>query len=239
MRAAVNHDDAPGAESGWLTGCATDGIPGDHRRRHARAGAPHPRRGRDARRDLPGAMSPARGAASDRRRAEHGRPRPRPRGDDRRAAHASRARATARGSSRSTPGSSARSSATSPARRDARALSRARRRPRSCWRPTPTASSSSRPRRPGGARTTSSTRSASCCGKKPVFGICLGHQLLSRAVGPGDLQAAVRPPRRQPPGQGPAHRPDRDHGPEPRLRGRGRARRGPADRLRRRRSSPT
>ena len=34
----------------------------------------------------------------------------------------------------------------------------------------------------------------------------------------GDLQAAVRPPRRQPPGQGPAHGPDRDHLAEPRLR---------------------
>ena len=36
---------------------------------------------------------------------------------------------------------------------------------------------------------------------------------------PGDVQAAVRPPRRQPSGQGPAHRPDRDHVAEPRLRG--------------------
>ena len=60
--------------------------------------------------------------------------------------------------------------------------------------------------------------------RKPVFGICLGHQLLSRAAGPGDLQAAVRPPRRQPPRQGPRDRPDRHHLPEPRLRGRGRGR---------------
>ena len=40
----------------------------------------------------------------------------------------------------------------------------------------------------------------------------------------GDVQAPVRPPRRQPPGQGPAHRPHRDHVAEPRLRGPGRAR---------------
>ena len=82
-------------------------------------------------------------------------------------------------------------------------------------------------------------------GRKPVFGICLGHQLLCRAVGPGDLQAALRPPRRQPPGQGPPDRPDRDHLPEPRLRGRARRsarrrRRAGAlgDRLRRRRADP-
>ena len=41
----------------------------------------------------------------------------------------------------------------------------------------------------------------------------------------GDVQAAVRPPRRQPPGQGPRDRPDRDHLAEPRLRGGRRARR--------------
>ena len=69
-------------------------------------------------------------------------------------------------------------------------------------------------------------------GKKPVFGICLGHQLLCRAVGLRDLQAALRPPRRQPPGQGPGDRPDRHHLAEPRLRGRG-ARRRAADRRRR------
>ena len=84
-------------------------------------------------------------------------------------------------------------------------------------------------------------------GKRPVFGICLGHQLLCRAVGLETFKLPVRPPRRQPPGQGPRDRPDRDHLAEPRLRGRSgpaaarddRRRRAGAlgDRLRRRRSS--
>ncbi len=54
-------------------------------------------------------------------------------------------------------------------------------------------------------------------GVKPVFGICLGHQMLSLARGCADVQAQVRPPRRQPAGHEPAHRPRGDHEPEPRL----------------------
>ena len=56
---------------------------------------------------------------------------------------------------------------------------------------------------------------------KPLFGICLGHQLLGLAVGARTVEDAPGPPRRQPPGQAPRRRPRRDHQHEPRLRGRG------------------
>ena len=57
-------------------------------------------------------------------------------------------------------------------------------------------------------------------GKKPIFGICLGHQLLGLALGGEDVQAEVRPSRRQSAGAESADRQGRDHDAEPRLRGR-------------------
>ena len=43
-----------------------------------------------------------------------------------------------------------------------------------------------------------------CCatlvGRKPLFGICLGHQLLALACGAHDVQAALRASRREPAG---------------------------------------
>jgi carbamoyl-phosphate synthase small subunit len=53
----------------------------------------------------------------------------------------------------------------------------------------------------------------------PTFGICLGHQIMALASWREDLQDEVRPPWRQPPGQGPRHRARQHHQPEPRLRG--------------------
>ena len=44
MREAVDAEDAPGAEGGWLAWLRDCGVPAHHGRRHARAGAPHPRR---------------------------------------------------------------------------------------------------------------------------------------------------------------------------------------------------
>ena len=52
----------------------------------------------------------------------------------------------------------------------------------------------------------------------PVFGICFGSQILSRALGLEHVQAALRSPGRQPAGHGPRHRPRLHHQPQPRLR---------------------
>ena len=95
---------------------------------------------------------------------------------------------------------------------------RRRRRPPTCSPASPTACSS---------RTAPATRPTvpyaadairGLLGEVPVFGICLGHQLLGTALGGAHREAAVRPPRRQPPGAPPRHRPGRDHQPEPQLR---------------------
>ena len=53
---------------------------------------------------------------------------------------------------------------------------------------------------------------AQLIGKVPVFGICLGHQLLGLAARRRHGEAAVRPPRRQPPGQA-TWRPTRSRSP--------------------------
>ena len=53
----------------------------------------------------------------------------------------------------------------------------------SCWPASPTRSSSPTARATRPRSTTSSTPCASVVGKVPVWGICLGHQLLCRAVG--------------------------------------------------------
>ena len=45
----------------------------------------------------------------------------------------------------------------------------------------------------------------------PVFGICLGHQLMGARLGREDAQDEVRPPRREPPGEGPRYRAGRHH----------------------------
>ncbi len=54
----------------------------------------------------------------------------------------------------------------------------------------------------------------------PVFGICLGHQMLALALGATTRQDGAGPPRREPPGEGPHHRQGGDRLDEPRLHGR-------------------
>ena len=55
-------------------------------------------------------------------------------------------------------------------------------------------------------------------GKLPVFGICLGHQLMAPCAGRRDGEAQVRPPARQPAGARPDGRAHAHHLAEPRLR---------------------
>ncbi len=54
--------------------------------------------------------------------------------------------------------------------------------------------------------------------RRPVFGICLGHQMLALAAGGDDVQAAVRPSRQNQPVQDLLTRALLRHEPEPRLR---------------------
>ena len=56
-------------------------------------------------------------------------------------------------------------------------------------------------------------------GKKPIFGICLGHQASLAGLRRKNIQVEIRPPGGQPTRHESRHRPSRNHLPEPRLRG--------------------
>ena len=233
MRAAVDREDAPGAEQGWLSWLTDCGIPAitdlDTRAlvRHIRdQGA------------MRGGLFPAAIAESEareliERRALDDRPRPRPRGD----ARASRpCSATERpsGPRIAMIDTGVKLSIVRNLRaagRDRRAAPMHRRR-RGADRQRPRRDlPRQRPRRPGRARLHRRDRPGARRQAARVRDLPRPSAALPRGR-PRHLQAAVRPPRRQPSGQGPDDRADRDHEPEPRLRG---ARPG----RRARRSTPT
>ena len=114
-------------------------------------------------------------------RAGHRRHRPRRQGHHARAVHAS-ASGDRCASSPTTSASSARSCATSPASAPSRSC-RPRRRPPRCSPAEPDGVFlSNGPGDPARCRTPS-TAIGELLGEVPVFGICLGHQLLGRALG--------------------------------------------------------
>ena len=218
MRDAKNREDVASAEGGWLDWLGDCGVPGDQRRRHPRAGPPHPRPRRDARRHLRRRARRGRGARADRRRALDGRRRPRPhrhpaRAGPLRGRRAPRGRDRHRGQAQHRPPAAR-------ARLPARPCCPARPPPRRCWPRTPTSSSS--PTAPATRRrsTTSSTPSASWSASARSFGICLGHQLLCRAVGLETFKLPFGHRGANHPVKDLATGPDRHHLPEPRLRGR-------------------
>ena len=76
-----------------------------------------------------------------------------------------------------------------------------------------------RPRRPGRPARSRPSRSPSCSGRVPVFGICLGHQLLATALGGTTYKLPFGHHGGNHPVQRLVDGPGRDDQPEPQLRG--------------------
>ena len=217
MREGVDREDAPHAEGGWLTWLADCGIPAltgvD-----TRALVRHIRDKGAMRGGVFAAETPrGRGARAGHGRAADGRPRPRPRGHARRAGDPRGQ--PARAWSASTPGSRTRSCATCASA--ARAWSCI-----PCSRPADELLArepdavflANGPGDPAALDYVVDTV-RELVGKVPVWGICLGHQLLCRAVGLETFKLPFGHRGANHPGEGPGDRPDRHHVPEPRLRG--------------------
>ena len=246
MRDAKNGEDAADRRAAaGSTGSSDCGVPGDHRastraRSSATSATAGAMRGGIFSADTAG----GRGARAGRRRALDGGRRPRPHRDARPSRSSSTA--TAPTSSASTPGSSSRSSASSASAAAGSRCCPARLGPSEVLARDPDlVFLANGPGDPAALDYVVDTV-RELVGKRPVFGICLGHQLLCRAVGLETFKLPVRPPRRQPPGQGPRDRAgstspprttaSRSPGPGGERADRGRRAGALGDRLRRRRA---
>ena len=181
MREGKNGEDAATAEGGWLDWLRDCGVAGDRRDRYPRPRPPHPRPRRDARRHLPRGAGRVRGARPGRRRAFDGRRGLRPEGHP---------RSTGRDRRRVVPtwSGSTPASSTASCGNSASADCRLTLLPCSASadevleRDPDLVFLANGPGDPG-ALDYVVENVRGIVGKKPVVGICLGHQLLCRAVG--------------------------------------------------------
>ena len=239
MREAVNSEDAPSAERGWLDWLLDCGVPGitgvDTRAlvRHIREA------GAMLGGVFPGAMPEDEAARADRRGAADDRPRPRPRGRRR----ASRRSIQGDGSGprivaldTGIKTSIVRHFVARGATLELLPVHDAGRGGAARGAPTASSSSPARATRPTLGYLVDTVRQA--IGRMPVFGICLGHQMLSQAVGLETFKLPF--------GHRGGNHPVKDlrtgriaiTGAEPRLRRARRGRAAAADRLRRGRAHP-
>ena len=187
MRAGVDREDAPGAEGGWLTGWPTAASRRSPTSTRARWCATSATRARCAAASSRRGIAEAEAREPDRSRAVDDRPRPGPRGtpaETRRCSSPERPPAGSRDRDDRHRASSSRSSRNLRERgRDRRAASRARADAAELLADEPDAIFlANGPGDPAALDYIVDTV-RELVGRLPVFGICLGHQLLCRAVG--------------------------------------------------------
>ena len=183
MREGVDREDAPGAEGGWLTWLADCGVPAISGV-DTRALVRHIRDKGSMRGGIFDDSTPeSAGPRARRRRAADDRPRPGLRGHAGEPIILDPDRPRARASSRSTPASRGRSCATCASAACGSSCTRAARPSEDLLARDPDAIFLANGPGDPGAMDYVVDAVRGTVGKVPVFGICMGHQLLCRAIG--------------------------------------------------------